>query len=138
MHPASVALFEAIKHGEYEGYTSTYVIDELSAAPEPKRSYMLGLILKYDIRKISNSDAAIKLAEAYIKNNIIPEKKKLDAQHIAIASVNNFDYIVSLNFHHINKLKTKGLIGAVNVLQGYKADIIICSPMEVTDYEVDE
>jgi hypothetical protein len=27
---------------------------------------------------------------------------------------------------------------AVNVLQGYKADIIICSPMEVIDYETDE
>ncbi|GHV39024.1 hypothetical protein AGMMS49546_10380 [Spirochaetia bacterium] len=57
MHPASIALFEAIGRGEYEGYTSTYVIQELT--------------------------------------------------------------------------------NAVNALYGYKSNVIICSPMEVSDYETE-
>ena len=34
-------LFEAIKAGKYEAYTSKYVVQELENAQEPKRSKML-------------------------------------------------------------------------------------------------
>jgi len=58
--PITVAFFEAIKSGQYEGYTSA-----LDASEEAKR-----------------------LADIYVQNGIIPEKKNLDAQHIAIATIN--------------------------------------------------
>jgi hypothetical protein len=38
---------------------------------------------------------------------------------------------------HINKQKTKRLVDLVNLTEGYKG-IMICSPMEVIDYEFDE
>jgi hypothetical protein len=82
-----------------------------------------------------NNDEVIRMANVYIQNEIIPEKKYLDACHIAIASVHHLDYIISLNFKHINKLKTKRLVDAINVLQGYNS-IGIYSPMEVIDDEV--
>ncbi|GHU97874.1 hypothetical protein FACS189483_05000 [Spirochaetia bacterium] len=137
MHPASIALFEAIGRGEYEGYTSTYVIQELTNASEPKRSNMLGLIEKYGIKTFEETPDVLLLAGNYIQNNIIPAKKQLDAQHIAIASIKNMDYIVSLNFKHINKIKTQIKANAVNALYGYKSNVIICSPMEVSDYETE-
>jgi predicted nucleic acid-binding protein len=138
MHPASVALFEAIGRGEYEGYTSSYVIDELTNAIEPKRSNMLDLIGKYGIKTFEETPDALQLARNYIQNNIIPSKKQLDAQHIAIAAIKNMDYIVSLNFKHINKIRTQIKTNAINALHGYKSNVIICSPMEVTDYETDD
>jgi ParB/RepB/Spo0J family partition protein len=98
---------------------------------------MMGKSEKYDIKRIIGTDETVKLANIYTQNGIIPVKKQLDAHHIAIASVNNLDCIVSLNFKHINKLKTKSLVDAVNILKGYK-NIVICTPMEVTDYETDE
>jgi hypothetical protein len=74
---------------------------------------------------------------AVIANNIIPKMKRLDALHLAIASVNELDMIMSFNFKHINKLKTKTLIPAVNRMAGYR-DIIIAQPEEVIDYEIDD
>jgi hypothetical protein len=40
-HIVTVAFFEAVRRGEIEAYTSQYVIGELQAAAEPKRSNML-------------------------------------------------------------------------------------------------
>jgi predicted nucleic acid-binding protein len=137
MHPATVAFFEAIGRGEYLGFTSEYTVGELLNAQEPKKSDMLALIEKYKINKINSNEQIEWLADKYIANHIIPENKRLDALHIAAASVNEVDYILSLNFKHINKLKTKRLVEVINLNEGYKS-IQICSPMEIIDYEDDE
>lgn len=42
-----------------------------------------------------------------------------DAVHIAIATVNSMDILVSWNFRHIVNLKTKREINAINLLNGY-------------------
>jgi predicted nucleic acid-binding protein len=134
LHPAVVAAFEAIGAGEYEGYTSDYALDELVLAPEPKKGNMLDLITKYGITTIEGSDEADRMADIYMDYDAIPKNKRLDALHIASASINGLEYIMSLNFKHINKLKTKRIVDFINVNEGYKS-VIICSPMEVIDYE---
>jgi len=126
----TVAFFEEIKSGQYEGYTSTYAIEEMENATEPKRSNMLALIDKYQINVLDASDEADRLASVYIKNDIIPEKKNLDAQHIAIATVHDIGIILSYNFKHINKLKTKTMVPAINQSEGY-LPVIITQPKEV-------
>jgi hypothetical protein len=50
--------------------------------------------------------------------------------HIALATINNVDALVSWNFTHIVKLKTKRLTKAVNIAQGYK-EIEIITPWEI-------
>ncbi|MCL2834366.1 MAG: PIN domain-containing protein [Treponema sp.] len=134
--PPTVALFEAITSGQFEGYTSIYAYNELDNAPEPQRSKILKLIEKYNIKVLGTSDEVIQLAEKYMTNNIIPKKKRIDALHIAIASVNELEIILSFNFKHINKLKTKTLIPAINRILGYR-EIFIAQPEEVIDYETD-
>jgi len=135
--PCTVAFFEAIGSGQFEGYTSVYAYDELDKAPEPRRSNMLHLLDKYHITVLNSSDEIDQLAEKYIATNIIPRKKNIDALHIAVASVNELDIILSFNFKHINKLKTKTLIPAANRMSGYR-DICIAQPEEVIDYEIDD
>jgi len=135
--PAAIAFFEAIGSGQFEGFTSTYTYDELDKAPEPRRTNMLNLIEKYRITVLDTSDEIIRLAENYIANNIIPKRKIMDALHIAIASVNGMDMVLTFNFKHINKLKTKTLVPAVNLLMGYRG-LIIAQPEEVIDYETDD
>jgi predicted nucleic acid-binding protein len=135
--PVTVAFFEAIGSSQFEGYTSVYTYDELDKAPEPLRTNMLNLIKHYRITMLYTSADVIQLAERYIANNIIPKKKRIDALHIAIASVNELDIIMSFNFKHINKLKTKTLIPAVNQLSGYRV-IYIAQPEEVFDFEIDD
>jgi len=134
--PVTVDFFEAIGSGQFEGYKSVYTYNELNKAPEPQRSNMLDLIEKYRITLLDTSDEIDQLAEKYITNNIIPRKKNVDALHIAIASVNEMDIILTFNFKHINKLKTKTLIPAINLISGYK-NIIIAQPEEVIEDEMD-
>jgi predicted nucleic acid-binding protein len=133
-HEDTVRLFEAVGIGKYEGYTSRYVTYELQMSPEPKQSAMLALIEKYNISVLEISEESDHLSSVYIREGIIPVKYGLDCAHIASASVYNLDCVLSFNFQHINKLKTKEMTALVNLREGYKS-IIICTPMEVLDYE---
>ncbi|MBR0256710.1 MAG: hypothetical protein IJQ58_03150 [Synergistaceae bacterium] len=54
------------------------------------------------------------LAEEYRNAGIIPQSQKQDSRHIAVASLYELSGIVSYNFHHINRDKTKALIPEVN------------------------
>jgi len=128
----TVQLFERFEKGIDRPYTSVAVIDELEKATNPKRADMLGLISKYDVQVLQISDKVNELAEVYLDAEIIPKKYRYDAIHIAVASVNDMDCIVSLNFHHINKLKTKTATRVANLLNGYSCPDI-CTPMEVIE-----
>jgi hypothetical protein len=130
--PVTAAFFEAVAAGEFEAYTS-----ELEKAVEPKRSQMIALIEKYGIIILYPSDAIINLAGRYIDAGVIPASKEYDAYHIACAGVNRLDLILSYNFKHINKVKTKVMVPAINQLEGYTS-IIITRPEEVIDYEADD
>jgi predicted nucleic acid-binding protein len=131
-HDATVRLFEEIKTGKYEAYTSEYTLIELRDAKEPKRSDMLSLIQKCAIPVFDIEDEAGRLADIYVQNNMIPEPYRFDGAHIASASIHGLDCILSFNFKHINKLKTKRMSELINLNEGYKG-IIICTPMEVFD-----
>ena len=133
-HAATVRMFEAIGRKEFEGYTSEYVIYELQSSAEPKRTNMIALIKKYGVNILKTDDEAVRLANIYIQNNIIPERFLLDGVHISIASINDLDCILSFNFQHINKLKTKRMTELVNLNEGYKG-ITVCTPMEVLENE---
>jgi len=117
-------------------YTSAYVLEELRRAEEGKRAVMLALITEYRIHVLPFDNETIELANRYVKEGIIPERFAADAQHIASACVHELDYILSLNFQHINKVKTKAATALVNQLSGYRS-AVICTPMEVTDNEDD-
>lgn len=131
-HIDTVSLFEAIGADEYEGYTSEYVTFELRNAPEPKQSNMLELIVKYGIKVLDADEAANRLANEYINAGIIPASYRFDSAHIAVASINGLDCLLSFNFKHINKLKTKEATALINLREGYRG-ITICTPMEVLD-----
>lgn len=129
-HEDVVKLFEAVKAGEFIGYTSKYVSDELRRAPEPKKSKMLALIDEYGITLLEYNTEADKLARKYIAEGAVPESQFYDSLHIAVASINGIDFIVSYNFHHINRNKTRTKTAAINIAEGY-SPVIICTAEEV-------
>lgn len=133
-YPYTVRLFDEIRKGLFEPYTSQYVIDELALVPEPKRTAMLGLIDEFDVRIFDADLEAERLADLYVTEGIIPPKYKTDGRHIAIATVKNLHFIVSLNFKHIVRRRTVLLTEVVNVREGY-GKVGIFSPMEVVGDE---
>ena len=131
-HVATIKLFKDIKAGKYDAYTSLYVTAELEDAKEPKRSNMLGLISKYNIKVLDISDDARILSDMYVAEGIIPARFTFDGLHIACATVHDLEYIFSLNFKHINKVKTKTMTSIVNIREGYHP-VSIASPLEVAE-----
>jgi predicted nucleic acid-binding protein len=131
-HKYTVKLFEAIGAGKYEAYTSEYVMIELRDAKDPKKSNMLALVEEYSIAILDIDSESERMTDLYIKNGVIPAQYRIDASHVASASIHELDCVLSFNYEHINKLKTKHMTAAINLNEGYKA-VIICTPMEVLD-----
>jgi len=76
------------------------------------------------------------LAQALVQNGSIPAKCPEDALHIAIASTNAMDYLLTWNFRHINNARTKSDVAKIIAGFGYECPVI-CAPEELleTDYE---
>jgi predicted nucleic acid-binding protein len=133
-HVETVKMFEAIGQQKFQGFTSAYVVRELLNASEPKKTYMISLIDVYGIKTLSANDEALRLANIYIANGVIPAKYRFDALHIASATLNNINYLLSFNFSHINKDRTKTMSSQINLREGYSI-VRICTPKEVFSYD---
>ena len=78
----------------------------------------------------SRSEEVETLAQHYVREKVIPSKYIADALHIAIASIHNIPVLVSWNFEHIVKHKTRVEVNRIN--KSFKfPGIDICSPQEV-------
>jgi len=71
------------------------------------------------------------LANLYIKDKIIPEKKKEDALHIAISTVYDCDILLSWNFKHLANIKKQITVNSVNQNEGFLKKLNLLSPLEV-------
>lgn len=74
----------------------------------------------------------IQLAERLIEQNAIPKQAVEDALHIAIATVNGMDYLVTWNFKHIANAAMRANVELVCRLNGYEPPVI-CTPMELME-----
>lgn len=74
------------------------------------------------------TDEAKKLAGEYVAHGVIPAKHYYDALHIAIASVNKMDYLISWNYKHLVKVKTRNMIKFINTQLNYRTIEIIAPP----------
>ncbi len=73
------------------------------------------------------------LADHYLAAGILPLSASNDALHMAQATVEDLDVVVSWNMKHMVRLKTREGIEAVNKLHGYR-EIKIVTPEEVLEY----
>jgi hypothetical protein len=74
------------------------------------------------------------LAETYINEKILGKSSLNDAYHIAIATVNRLDVLVSWNFKHIVNYDKIKLFNSINLRLGYPV-IEIRSPKDLLRYE---
>ncbi len=80
------------------------------------------------------NEESAELARKYIENGVIGQGKLVDAEHIAIATVNRVDVLVSWNFKHIVNLQKIYGYNSVNLRNGYPL-LEVRSPREVVSYE---
>jgi uroporphyrinogen-III synthase len=127
------AIFELIKTGTYEAFTSPLATDELTDEPnEEKRHKMLALIPEYGVKILFPTVETQRLTDLYIREEVVSPVWETDAAHIAMTSVNGLDFIVSLNFTHIARPWTIERVRRVNFREGFKP-IGIYKPAEVLE-----
>jgi hypothetical protein len=127
------AVFDLIKAGKYEPYTSVYTLGEIEDEPnQEKRLNMRGLLTDYGVKILEATDETRRLAALYVQEEAVPASHPTDAAHIAITAANGLDFIVSLNFTHIARPWTDERVRRVNVREGYKG-IGIYKPSEVLE-----
>ena len=129
---ATKSLFTMARKNNHSLYVPDFVIVEIERTPNPiKRKKLLKTINEYKLRKILVIEKCEELAEIYIKHNIIPHRYLPDALHIAIATVHRIPVLVSWNFKHMVRHKTRVGVNSINEKYGYM-QIDICSPEEVS------
>jgi len=125
---ASVDFFDRTSAFDY--YISAIVTAEIALCYDPKKNLILDLIGKIRPKMLDLSPEIETLAQRYLSEEIIPAKYANDALHIAVASFYSIDFIVSFNFDHIVKEKTRNAVIGINALMMYKAPRII-TPGEI-------
>lgn len=109
---------------------SEVVETEIEDAPS-KVKKIYEKIVELNCEIIEITDEAIELANLYQKKRILTPKYFDDGLHIALATINKIDLLVSWNFKHIVHFDKIRLFNSVNIEIGYKS-IEIFSPREVT------
>ena len=126
-------VFDRIKNGHFEAYTSIFVLDEISKERnEEKLLKMQSLLNEYSLTFLEISEEVDRLADLYINEGAISPTWKTDAILIAMATVYDLDFIMSLNFTHIVRAWTIERVRRVNNREGYHG-IGIYRPVEVLE-----
>ena len=125
-------LFDEIGRGKFKLVISDLTERELVNAPERVKTLLRDL--KIDFEVISVTEESIDLATDYINEKVVGQTSLDDCIHIATATVNKVDLLISWNFKHIvNVLKIRGY-NSVNLKNGYPT-LEIRSPKDLINYE---
>jgi len=125
----SLKLFDEFREGIRVAVVSDLTRRELEGAPRNVKDVLL-LLPEGSVDNVFLTDEAERLASHYLKNGVVGKKHVVDAQHIAIASVERVDVLVSWNFQQIVNLDRIHAFNAVNLMLGYPM-LEIRSPREV-------
>jgi predicted nucleic acid-binding protein len=110
----------------YNVFISELGIDEIKGASQPLQGEMLKKVSNFTSLLIT--DDVQYLAHEYITNGVFPEKYSADAFHVALASVNQIGILLSWNFTHLVKLRTRRMVSLINAIHHYNPVEIIIPP----------
>ncbi|MDQ2720599.1 MAG: PIN domain-containing protein [Bacteroidota bacterium] len=129
-------LFERVSLKQIKCVYSNLTETELTNAPEKVRNFFQNL--KDDSKeKVLVTPEALKLAQIYVGEKVIGETSLNDCLHIATATLNKVDMLVSWNFKHIvNVYRIRGY-NSINLRLGY-GTLEIHSPKEIVNNENEE
>lgn len=127
-------LLDVIVEGKHIGVISNIVLEEIERAPEDLKENLINEIRKIPFQIITEDEKSANLLEIYEKEDFIRKGARLDLRHLAVATINGIDAVVSWNFRDIVNIRTRRAVHAVNLRLGLPL-IEIVSPEEVIEYE---
>ncbi|MCL0049182.1 type II toxin-antitoxin system VapC family toxin [Dehalococcoidia bacterium] len=115
--------------GNFEISISEITVAEIERTPDPElMSKMKEVVAQFSV--LSLTDDVEWIAGEYIRHGAVPEGYPEDAYHIAIAVINGVDCLLSWNFKHIVRRRTRDIVTMVNTLNNYR-QIQIMTPAEL-------
>jgi predicted nucleic acid-binding protein len=119
-----------LRRNAFELYVSELVIQEASAGDKVAAEQRLQAL--EDIAELKLSEEIVKLAERLIQDGSLPQNAVEDALHIAVATLNGIDYLLTWNFKHLANATMRYKIEGVCRLLGYEPPVI-CTPQELLE-----
>ncbi len=132
----TIPFFERVKNGEILILVSDLLNAELLRAPEFVKQLLLGIDESHK-EYVKLTPEATELADKYIEAKVVGKTSRADCQHIAMATLNRVDVLVSWNFKHIVNLDRIRGYNGINYQLGHSM-IEIRTPKEIFRYGTEE
>lgn len=111
----------------FEVYLSDVTLEEIAKTNnESLQEKMQRCVVPFAVLK--KTDTVITIAKELVQNQAVPPTSVADAYHLAVAMVAGMDYLLSWNFKHLVRLKTKEVVHQVAIGHGYQPLQIIAPP----------
>jgi hypothetical protein len=112
----------------FELFASQFVLDEAAAGDENAAASRLTALAETAVLEVRED--AIALAETLITGGGLPAHARVDALHVAMATVHGMDYLLTWNCRHIANAALRGKIEALCREAGFEPPTI-CTPLEL-------
>jgi hypothetical protein len=118
------------RRSDFDLFISEFVATEVALGDAKAASRRQKVI--EGIAELEATEEVRKLGKALISEGPIPSQAEVDAYHIAIATVNGMDYLLTWNCRHIANAAMRPKIEVVCRQHGYEPPII-CTPQELME-----
>jgi PIN domain len=109
-------------------FTSEAVLDEVAQGDAQIATQRLDMLRNFPLLELNQ--AVQGLAAQFLTRSNLPPKAKVDAIHIAAATVHGMDYLLTWNCKHIANAQIQGKLAEISLDFGYALPIL-CTPNEL-------
>jgi hypothetical protein len=109
-------------------YTSEAVLDEVAQGDAEIAAQRLEILRDFPL--LALNQAVQELAAQFLARSSLPPKARVDAIHIAAATVHGMDYLLTWNCKHIANAQIQGKLAEISLGFGYVLPIL-CTPNEL-------
>jgi len=130
-NPERLFLTRAFFHriDAYEVLVSEVTVAEIEQVRDLiLKNEMLTLIGPFPVLRLTHISE--QLAAEYVRSGAVPKSYPEDAYHLALAVTGDVDLILSWNFRHIVRRKTKDIVRMISTMRGLR-QVEIATPAEL-------
>ena len=109
-------------------YTSEAVLDEVAQGDAEISAQRLEILRDFPLLALNQT--VQDLAAQFLARSSLPPKAKVDAIHIAAATIHGMDYLLTWNCKHIANAQIQGKLAEISLDFGYVLPIL-CTPNEL-------
>jgi hypothetical protein len=116
------------RRSDFTLFTSEAVLEEVALGDPIIATQRLEILRDFSL--LTLDQAVQRLAGQFLSRSNLPSKARVDAIHIAAATVHGMDYLLTWNCKHIANAQIQGKLAEISIDFGYVLPIL-CTPNEL-------